>query len=103
MVKDYLHIEGFDYSHFSRPRLDEVLPDVNISWICCAAVTISHNSPLNGREFNKLRRQLQRKRHRKIELCVRLNAFRFFQFDDVVENIGEVHFYLFGTNGKGRE
>ena len=57
---------------------------MNISYICCAAVTVSHHSPLNGREFNKLRGQLQRKRHRKIELCVRLNALRFFQFDHVV-------------------
>jgi len=68
-----------DYSHFSRPRLNEVLHDVNISYICCAAVTISHDSPLSVR-------QLQRKRHRKIELCVRLNALRFFQFDHVVQN-----------------
>ena len=86
MVKDYRHIEGFDYNHFSGPRLNEVLHDVNISYICCAAVTVSHYSPLSGREFKKLRRQLQRKRHFKIELFLRLNAFRFFQFDHVVQN-----------------
>ena len=80
-----------DYSHFSRPRLNEVLHDVNISYICCAAVTISQDSPLSVR-------QLQRKRHRKIELCVRLMLCDFSNLI-TLSKIGEVHFFLFGTNG----
>ena len=57
MVKDYRHIKGFDYSHFSGPRLNEVLHDVNISYVCCAAVTVSHDSTVSGREFKKLGQQ----------------------------------------------
>ena len=53
-MKDYRQIEGFDYSHFSGPRLNEVLHDVNISYICCAVVTVSHYSTVSGREFKKL-------------------------------------------------
>ena len=50
-----------------------------------------HNSqqknpdPLN-REFKKLRRQLQRKRHIKTELCFKLSLLRLFHFDHVVQN-----------------
>ena len=84
-MQDYRHIEGFDYSHFSRPRINESLHDVNISDICCAAATVSNDSPLSVREFKK-RQQLQEQRHRKIKLCVRLNALRFFQFDHLVQN-----------------
>ena len=50
------------------------------------AIIISNDSPLSGREFKKLWQQLQQRRHRNIELCVRLNALRFFQFDHVVQN-----------------
>ena len=38
------------------------------------------------REFKKLRRQLQRKRHIKIELCVQLSLLRLFHVDHVVQN-----------------
>ena len=38
------------------------------------------------REFKKLRRQLQRKRHNKIELCVKLSLLRLFHVDHVVQN-----------------
>ena len=38
------------------------------------------------REFKKLRRQLQRKRHIKIELYVKLSLFGLFHVDDVVQN-----------------
>ena len=38
------------------------------------------------REFKKLRRQLQRKRHIKIELCVKLSLLRLFHVDHVVQN-----------------
>ena len=38
------------------------------------------------REFKKLRRQLQRKRHFKIELCVKLSLSRLFHVDHVVQN-----------------
>ena len=39
-----------------------------------------------SREFKKLRRQLQRKRHIKIELCVKLSLLRLFHVDHVVQN-----------------
>ena len=38
------------------------------------------------REFKKLRRQLQRKRHIKIELCVKLSLLRLFHVGQVVQN-----------------
>ena len=38
------------------------------------------------REFKKLRRQLQQKRHIKIELCVKLSLLRLFRVDHVVQN-----------------
>ena len=41
---------------------------------------------INNREFKKLRRQLQRKSHIKIELCVNLSLLRLFQVDHVVQN-----------------
>ena len=44
------------------------------------------------REFKKLRRQLRRKRHIKIELC---DYSMFITLD----KIGGVHFRLLGTNG----
>ena len=46
------------------------------------ARVLNHNS----REFNKLRRQLQRKRHIKIELCVKSSLLRLFHVDDVIQN-----------------
>ena len=39
-----------------------------------------------NREFKKLRRQLQRKRHIKIELCVKLSLLRLLHVDHVVQN-----------------
>ena len=39
-----------------------------------------------NREFKKLRRQLQGKRHIKIELCVKLSLLRLFHVDHVVQN-----------------
>ena len=53
---------------------------------------------LNNREFKKLRRQLQGKRHIKIKLCVKLSLLRLFHVDHVVQ-IGGVHFRLLGTTG----
>ena len=38
------------------------------------------------REFKKLRRQLQRKRHIEIELCVKLSLLQLFHVDHVVQN-----------------
>ena len=38
------------------------------------------------REFEKLRRLLQRRRHIKIELCVRLSVLRLFHVGHVVQN-----------------
>ena len=39
-----------------------------------------------NREFKKLRRQLQRKRHNKIELCVKLSLLRLFHVDHIVQS-----------------
>ena len=39
-----------------------------------------------NREFKKLRRQLQRKLHIKIELCVKLSLLRLLHVDHVVQN-----------------
>ena len=39
------------------------------------------------RDFKKLRRQLQRKHHIKIELCVKLSLLRLFHVDRVVLNM----------------
>ena len=41
---------------------------------------------INVREFKKLRRQLQRKRHIKIELCVKLSLLGLLHVDHVVQN-----------------
>ena len=51
------------------------------------------------REFKKLRRLLQRKRHIKFELCVRLSILRFSSMLITLYKIGELHFRLLGTNG----
>ena len=40
----------------------------------------------DNREFKKLRRQLQGKRHIKIVLCVKLILLRLFHVDHVVQN-----------------
>ena len=42
--------------------------------------------PLGNREFKKLRRLRQRKRHIKIELCVMLNVLRLFHVCHVIRN-----------------
>ena len=44
------------------------------------------NSAALNREFQKLRRQLQRKRHIKIELYVKLSLLRLFHVGHVVQN-----------------
>ena len=44
------------------------------------------SSMFNIREFKKLRRQLQRKRRIKIELCDQLRLLRLFLVDNVVQN-----------------
>ena len=41
-----------------------------------------------SREFKKLRRQLQGKRHIEIELCVNLSLLRLFHVDHIVQNNG---------------
>ena len=46
----------------------------------------SHVFEIVNREFKKLRRQLQGKRHIKIELCVKLSLLRLFHVDHVVQN-----------------
>ena len=48
-------------------------------WVGRSAVEVN-------REFKKLRRQLQGKRHIKIELCVKLSLLRLFHVDHVVQN-----------------
>ena len=44
------------------------------------------NNDDDSREFKKLRRQLQRKRHIKIELCVNLSLLRLFHVHHDVQN-----------------
>ena len=44
------------------------------------------NNDHDSREFKKLRRQLQRKRHIKIELCVNLSLLRLFHVYHFVQN-----------------
>ena len=57
------------------------------------------------REFKKLRRQLQRKRHIKIELCVKLSLSRLFHVDHVVQNtriaLSLARYERFSCKGKG--
>ena len=48
--------------------------------------TIAASYSQGIREFKKLRRQLQRKRHIKIELCVNLSLLRLFHVVHVVQN-----------------
>ena len=43
-------------------------------------------SLIGSREFKKLRRQLQQKRHIKFELCLRLSLLRLFHVGRVVQN-----------------
>ena len=54
-------------------------------------------SVLSNREFKKLRRLLQRKRHFKIALCVRLSALRLFNRLVTLYKMGELHLLLLGT------
>ena len=63
----------------------------SISSYLSALPTICMHPELLGltadiREFKKLRRQLQRKRYIKIELCVKLSLLRLFYVDHVVQN-----------------
>ena len=53
---------------------------------------------LNNSEFKKLRRQLQGKRHIKIERCVKFSLVRLFRVDHAVK-IGGEYFRLLGANG----
>ena len=55
-------------------------------------------SLLHNREFKKLRRQLQGKRHIKIELCVKLSLLGYSMLITSYK-IGGVHFPLFDTSG----
>ena len=55
--------------------------------------SLSYFSPKFKREFKKLRRLLQRKRHIKMEMFYDYSMFVTLQ------ETGEVHFCLFGTNG----
>ena len=54
-------------------------------WFSCKSRDLLMRK-LKYREFKKLRRQLQRKCHIKIELCVKLSLVRLFQIDHVVQN-----------------
>ena len=59
----------------------------------------------NNREFKKLRRQLQRKRLIKIELCVQLSLLGLFYVDHVVQNrrtaLSLAWYEWFSCKGKG--
>ena len=51
-----------------------------------AAYLIGTRRNDGNREFKKLRRLLQLKRHIKVELCVRLSVLRLFLVGHVVQN-----------------
>ena len=51
---------------------------------------ISHRRLTDYREFKKLRRQLQLKRHIKVQLCVKLSALQLFHVGNVYK-IGELN------------
>ena len=57
------------------------------------------------REFKKLRRQLQQKRHIKIELCVKLSLWRLFHVNSVAQNrrtaLSLAWYKWFSCKGKG--
>jgi len=61
-------------SEFCFPRISIFFPRLRLGKL------------LINSEFKKLRWQLQRKRHIKIELCVNLSLLRLFQVDHVVQN-----------------
>ena len=50
------------------------------------ALSLPSRRRLPSREFKKLQRQLQGKRHIKIELCVKLSLLRLSHVDHVVHN-----------------
>ena len=54
-------------------------------FICNIASVVTFSKTRN-REFKKLRRQVQGKRHNKIELCAKLSLLRLFHVDHVVQN-----------------
>ena len=54
-------------------------------FICNVASVVTFSKTRN-REFKKLRRQVQGKRHIKIELCAKLSLLRLFHVDHVVQN-----------------
>ena len=60
-----------------------------------------------NREFKKLQRQLQRKRHIKIELCVKLSLLQLFHVDHVVQNrrsaLSLAWYEWFSCKGKERK
>ena len=57
------------------------------SQTCKNAVALnSCSNQVGNREFKKLRWQLQRKRHIKIDLCVRLSVLRLFHVGQFVQN-----------------
>ena len=54
-------------------------------FICNVASVVTFSKTRN-REFKKLRRQVQGKRHIKIELCAKLSLLRLFHVHHVVQN-----------------
>ena len=67
----------------------------------------AHGNKFSNREFKKLRRQLQRKRHIKIELSVKLSLLRLFHVDHVVQNtriaLSLAWYERFSCKGKERK
>ena len=66
-------------------------PGLNKAWlnfaVMAAMLVVRPCTVLDDiREFKKLRRQLQGKRHIKIELCVKFSLLRLFHVDHVVQN-----------------
>ena len=67
-------------THFKCLNIEERDSDVGY-----VVFTQQGKGKIVNREFKKLRRLLQRERHIKIELCVRLSVMRLFQVGHVVQ------------------
>ena len=88
------------FPHYSREHLVNHAPRYAIVTSCVVFVRKGYCAGRNSNkpnletsafmhvigEFKKLRRQLQRKRHIKIELCVKLSLLRKFHVNHFVQN-----------------
>ena len=80
---------AYDATAFLRsiPTLEVLLHTTN-RFSTCSGLEINFEKTecICNREFKKLRRQLQRKRHIKIELCIKESILRLLHVDHVAQN-----------------